>query len=241
MMVSQRILIIGGSSGIGLAIARKAIEERAAVVIVGRSKERIEQAQESLGGAQVDAITADIGDLTQMERLFAQVGELDHLVVTAATLPYGPIVDLREQDLMPAVRSKFLGPIFAVQAGVKSLRPHGSITLTSGIAARRPIRGGATAAAMNGAVEGLTRALALELAPIRVNAVSPGWVDTPVWDKMPGVTAERKKERFSEMSSRLPTRHIGRPEEIAAAFLFLMKNEFATGTILHIDGGHELV
>jgi NAD(P)-dependent dehydrogenase (short-subunit alcohol dehydrogenase family) len=222
-------------------VARQAIEEGATVVIAGRSKERIQQAQESLGSPQVEAIAADIGDRTQVERLFAQVGEQDHLVVTAATLPYGPIVDLREQDLMPAIRSKFLGPIFAVQLAVKSLCSRGSITFTSGIAARRPVRGGATAAAIDGAVEGLTRALALELAPIRVNAVSPGWVDSPVWDKMPGVTAERKKERFSEMAARLPARHIGRPEEIAAAFLFLMKNEFATGTILHLNGGHELV
>jgi NAD(P)-dependent dehydrogenase (short-subunit alcohol dehydrogenase family) len=238
---SQRVLVIGGSSGMGLEVARQALEGGASVVIAGRSRERLEQAGHDLGSRQVEAIAVDIGDQRKVENLFAQAGQLDHLVITAADLPYGPILELREQDLMRAVRSKFLGPVFVVQQAAKHLRPNGSITLTSGIAALRPIRGGATAAAINGAVEGLTRALAIELAPLRVNAVSPGWTDTPIWDKMPGITAEKKKERFSEMAGRLPVQRVGRADEMAAAYLFLIKNEFITGTILHVDGGHQLV
>ena len=117
----------------------------------------------------------------------------------------------------------------------------GSITFTSGIAARRPMRGGSAAAALNSGLEGLVRALAVELAPIRVNAVSPGWTDTPIWDGMAGMTAERKQEAFAAMAARLPTGRIGRPVDIAEAVLFLMKSGFSTGTVLDVDGGHRLV
>lgn len=142
---------------------------------------------------------------------------------------------------MRAVRSKLLGPLFVAQESAAHLSPGGSITFTTGIAARRPMRGGSAAAALNSGLEGLVRALAVELAPIRVNAVSPGWTDTPIWGAMPGMTAERKREVFTSMAARLPTGRIGRPEDIADAVIFLMKNQFSTGTVLDVDGGHRLV
>jgi NAD(P)-dependent dehydrogenase (short-subunit alcohol dehydrogenase family) len=103
------------------------------------------------------------------------------------------------------------------------------------------MRGGSAAAAINSGLEGLVRALAIELAPLRVNAVSPGWTDTAIWDRMAGMTPERKKEAFATMAARLPTGRVGRAEDIAEALVFLMNSEFSTGTVLDVDGGHRLV
>jgi NAD(P)-dependent dehydrogenase (short-subunit alcohol dehydrogenase family) len=207
----DRVVVIGGGSGMGLEVARKVLAGGAEVVVAGRSGERLHAARTSLGEDRVEIATVDIGERSQMAALFARVGQLNHLVVTAADLPYGPV-----------------------------LEPGGSITFTSGIAARRPMRGGSAAAAINSALEGLVRALAIELAPLRVNAVSPGWTDTPIWDGLAGMTEERKKEAFATMAARLPAGRIGRAEDIAEAVVFLMKSEFSTGTVVEVDGGHRL-
>jgi len=241
VLAGTKVLVIGGSSGMGLAIAREALAAGARVAIAARSRDRLDDALATLGTNQLEIFVTDIGERQQVRNLFDAVGPLDHLVITAADLVYGPIRNLTEDDWLRAVRSKLLGPIFAVQECADRMKPGGSITLTSGIAARRPIVGGAAAAAVNAALEGLGRALAIELAPLRVNMISPGWTDTPIWNLMPGMTAERKQERFAGMAQRLPVGRIGHAEDIAAAALFLMTNSFVTGTTLHVDGGHRLV
>ena len=241
MRVHERVVVIGGGSGMGLEVARKLLAAGAEVVIAGRSAERLHAARESLGADRIEAVTADIGERSQVAALFARAGRLQHVVVTAADLPYRAVADLTEADVMRAVRSKLLGPLFVAQESAAHLQPGGSITFTSGIAARRPMQGGSAAAALNSGLEGLVRALAIELAPIRVNAVSPGWTDTPIWDDMPGMTAERKRELFASMAARLPSGRIGQPEDIADAVVFLMKNQFSTGVVLDVDGGHRLV
>ena len=241
MRVHDRVVVIGGGSGMGLEVAKKLLAAGAEVVIAGRSEERLHAARTTLGVDRVETVTADIGERSQVAALFARAGRLSHVVVTAADLPYGPVLDLTENDVMRAVRSKLLGPLFVAQESAARLGPGGSITFTSGIAARRPMRGGSAAAALNSGLEGLVRALAVELAPIRVNAVSPGWTDTPIWDGMPGMTAERKREVLTSMAARLPTGRIGQPEDIADAVVFLMKSQFSTGAVLDVDGGHRLV
>lgn len=241
MSTSERVVVIGGGSGMGLEVARKLLAAGSEVVIAGRSAERLAAARAALGAERIEALTVDIGERSQVAALFARVGPLKHLVVTAADLPYGPAVDLTEAEMMRAVRSKLLGPLFVAQESAARLEPGGSVTFTSGIAARRPTRGGCAAAAINSGLEGLVRALAVELAPIRVNAVSPGWTETPIWDAMAGMTAARKQELFTSMAARLPSGRIGRPDDIADAVVFLMKNEFCTGTVLDVDGGHRLV
>jgi NAD(P)-dependent dehydrogenase (short-subunit alcohol dehydrogenase family) len=241
MKAHDRVVIIGGGSGMGLAVARKVLAAGAEVVIAGRSQERLNAARTSLGEDRVEVASVDISERSQVAALFARLPPFDHLVVTAADLPYGPVMELTETDLMRAVRSKLLGPVFAVQASAGRIKPGGSITFTSGIAARRPMRGGSAAASINSGLEGLVRALAIELAPLRVNAVSPGWTDTPIWDGMSGMTPERKKEAFAAMAARLPSGRVGRAEDIAEAIVFLMKSEFSTGTVLDVDGGHRLV
>jgi NAD(P)-dependent dehydrogenase (short-subunit alcohol dehydrogenase family) len=225
----------------GLAIARAALAAGARVAIAGRDRKRLDHALATLGNNELETFVTNIGDRNDVRKLFDAVGPVDHLVITAADLVYGPIRNLTEDDWLRAVRSKLLGPIFAAQECADRMKPGGSITFTSGIAARRPIVGGAAAAAVNAALEGLGRGLAIELAPLRVNMLSPGWTDTPIWGSMPGMTTEKKQERFAAMAQRLPVGRIGHADDIAAAALFLMTNGFVTGTTLHVDGGHRLV
>src|SRR5262249_39332814 len=142
-------------------------------------------------------------------------------------------------SLMRAVRSKFLGPYFAAQEAAPRMPDGGSITFTSGIAAYRPAPGGSLAASANGALESMVRAFALELAPIRVNAVSPGWVDTPIWEQL--ATPEAKQARLSQMAARLPGGRIAVPADIANAIGYLIEDDFVTGTVLQVEGGQLLV
>ncbi|MBO0818394.1 MAG: SDR family oxidoreductase [Actinobacteria bacterium] len=236
---SDTVLVIGGSSGMGLAVARRCLASGCPVVIAGRSQQRLDAASAELGCPdRLTAVQADIGDRAQVARLFERTGPLRHLVVTAADLPYGPAATLTEEDMMRAVRSKVLGPFFAAQQAADRISA-GSITFISGIAAYRPAPGGALAAVVNGALESMVRALALELAPVRVNAVSPGWVDTPVWERL--ATPDVRRARLADMAARLPARRIGRPEDIASAVGFLMEDDFVTGTVLHAEGAQLLV
>ena len=244
MKADDTIVVIGGSSGIGLAVARRSLDDGATVVIAGRSQQRLDAAcadldRTGLPAGRMSAHPVDIGDAAQVTRLFDRVGTLSHLVVTAADLPYGPVVSLSEDSMVRAVRSKILGPLFAAQQAAPRITTPGSITFTSGVAASRPAPGGALAATVNGALESMVLALALELAPIRVNAVSPGWVDTPVWDQL--ATPDVKDARMADLAARLPARRLGRPEDIANAVAFLVADDFVTGTVLHAEGAQVLV
>lgn len=240
MNSNDTVVVIGGSSGMGLAVARRCLADGAPVVIAGRSPWRLKAAQAELGcPGRLRAVTADIGDRAQVAALFEHTATIRHLVVTAADLPYGAVTALTEDSLMRAVRSKFLGPYFAAQAAAPRMPAGGSITFTTGIAAYRPAPGGSLAAATNGALEAMVRAFALELAPIRINAVSPGWVDTPLWDQL--ATAEAKQARLSQMAARLPGSRLATPADIANAISYLIEDDFVTGTVLHAEGGQLLV
>jgi NAD(P)-dependent dehydrogenase (short-subunit alcohol dehydrogenase family) len=234
------VMVIGGSSGMGLGVAKTALRDGADVVIVGRSTVRLEQAVAVLGPQErLRTAAADISDEDQVGRLFDETGLLDHVVVTAADIAgYQP---LRELDLAAARRvidSKLVGALLVARYAAPRLRPGGSITLTGGIAAERPVPGGSVVAAVNSALIGLTRALALELAPIRVNVLAPGWVDTPFWDTMAG---PRKAAILDGMAARLPVGRIGRTEDIGQAALYAMRAGHLTGAVLQVDGGQRLV
>ncbi|KUM23584.1 short-chain dehydrogenase [Mesorhizobium loti] len=240
-MDKEKILIVGGSSGMGLALARRCLDEGANVVIVGRGEAKLSAAWEELGRpTALETAAADISREDEVAALFKRIGGLDHIVSTAADIE-GAYRLLPEVELSAAqrvVESKFYGPLLLAKHGAPKLSAKGSLTFVSGIAAYRPAARGSVVAAVNAALEGLVRALAIEQAPIRVNAVSPGWVDTPIWQFVAG---DAKDETLAAMAKRLPAGRVGRPEDIADALRFLMGNGFTTGTTLHVEGGHRLV
>jgi len=236
-LAGKTIVVIGGSSGIGLATAKAALSEGANVVITGRSPERLSAARKELGST-VLTVAADASDETAMRAVFGDLPRVDHAFVTAAELVYSPTVTADTATLRAAIDTRFWGAFFTAKYAAPKMPPAGSITFLTGVAGRKPLPGGAVISASCSAVESLGRGLAIELAPIRVNTVAPGLIDTPLHGKMTGKSAS---ERFPDIAKRLPVRRMGQPEDIAAAVLFLMKNPFVTGITLTIDGGHLLV
>ncbi|MYM27266.1 SDR family oxidoreductase [Duganella sp. CY15W] len=234
----QRVLVLGGSSGIGLAVAREALREDAEVMIVSSQMARIEQALAVLGH-KAQGCTLDLRDERAIERFFNGIGEFDHLVYTAGdTLQLGALRDTGVAAAHPAFDLRYWGALATARHGVRNVRAGGSITFTTGIAAQRPRAGWALAASVCGAVEALTRALAVELAPIRVNAVSPGLVATKLWTDM---TDTDRQRMFADAGDMLPVGRVGSAEDIAAAYVFLMTSGFATGQTHVVDGGALLV
>ncbi|MFE3056594.1 SDR family oxidoreductase [Nocardia sp. NPDC059239] len=233
-----RAVVVGGGSGMGQAIADALLAAGNEVIIVGRSEQRLADAVRELGDGKVSAVVADVADEEQVSRLFETVGTVDHVITTAADLAgaYGPVATFDFEHGRGFLETKLIGSMLLAKHA--RLTENGSLTFISGIAAYRPAVGGAMVAAVNAALEGLTRALAVELSPIRVNTVSPGWVLTDIWESMPW---EDKQERLAAMAEKLPARRLGRPDDIAAAVLSVIGNGFVTGTVLHVDGGHRLV
>lgn len=236
-----RIVVVGGSSGMGLALCAQLLEGGSEVVIVGRSLDKLEQAAEGLRHVGAPVLhRADVTVEQDVCALFGAVGPFDHLVCTAADIRggYELLSQLGIDAIERAIRSKVVAPILLAKYAAPCIRAGGSMTFVSGIAAYRPRPKGVLVAAINAALEGMVRALAVELAPLRVNAVSPGWVRTPIWHDVAGADSVRL---LAEMAARLPVGRVGSADDIADAILFLMGNGFSTGTVLHVEGGHRLV
>jgi NAD(P)-dependent dehydrogenase (short-subunit alcohol dehydrogenase family) len=234
----KRVVILGGSSGIGFAVAEQAASQGANVHIASSTAERVQKAVAAIGG-NAQGHTLDLSDEQAVESLFARLGAFDHLVFTAGDSLY--LQDLANTDLRQARRAfdlRYWAAMAAVKYGSKNIRQGGSIVLTTGIAGQRPRKGWVVPASVCGTIEALTRALALELAPLRVNAVSPGVVRTNLWQ---GMSAAEREHLFESVGQSLPVGRVGEPRDIAQAYLFLMQEEFATGQTLVIDGGTVLV
>lgn len=237
LLQDQQVVIIGASSGMGLATAKATAEAGAKVTLAARKQDILEQAAIEVGqGAH--AIVADIADEQAIQALFAQVETVDHLVTAAADLTFAPIEQLNGADAQKIIASKILGPFYAVKYAAPCLSKNGSITFFSGFSAWKPVANTALIAAADGALAAFCRSLAVELAPIRVNVVAPGVVETPMWQ---GVPEAQRKAFFTTVSKQLPVGRIGSLADMADAALFLMQNSFITGTVLHVDGGHQLV
>lgn len=234
----KQIAVLGGSSGIGFAVAQAAVAEGARVTIASSNPGRVEHAAAALGG-DARGTAVDLLDAGAITAFFERQGPIDHLVYTAGeTLRLSPLDELDLEVARGFFELRYWGAFAAAKAAHRLIRPGGSIVFTSGVAAARPRPGWSAASSICAAMEGLTRALAVELAPIRVNIVSPAVVKTPLWA---GMDEAAREGLYAEEARRLPVGHVGEPEEIAEAYLYLMGQTYVTGQVLTVDGGALLV
>ncbi len=234
----QKVVIIGASAGIGEATARAFAARGAAVTITGRSKERLDQAVRRIGHG-VHAAEVDATDREALDAFFAATGTVDHLVLTASpgAVGAGPFAALDEAALRQAFDGKLFAHVKALQAALPRLRPDGSVAIVTAASARAAFPGAAGLTAVNGALESMVAPLALELAPLRVNAVSPGVIDTHWWHAMP---ADQRQAYFDGVAAITPVRRIGTPDDVADAIVYLAGAGFVTGTVLECSGGSSL-
>ena len=237
----QRIVVIGGSSGIGFAVAARALGEGAHVIVGSSNAANVDAAMVRLG-ERASGSAVDVRSEASVAEFFERIGDFDHLVYTAGD--WGPLrgggaiaqLDLANANATFTVR--FWGALAAIKHAQGRISANGSITVTDGVIAHRPRKGAALSTAMAGAIEHLTRALAVDLAPVRVNAVCPGYVLTEVWNSIP---QERRAEQLRRMTERQPLPRAGDPDEVAEAYLYLMRGSFSTGQVLIVDGGMSLI
>ena len=228
----KRVIVIGGTAGIGYAVAEGAKGAGANVIVASSKQANVDAAVARLGqGAEGSAV--DVTSDDDVAAFFARVGNFDHLAYTAGD--WARPSDPWDLDAAGGIFSvRFWGALRAIKHARSTISQDGSITLTNGAVAHRPRKGAPLSTAMAGAIEHLTRALAVELAPVRVNAVCPGIVVTDVWKTLPEGQLER-------MTSRQPLPRGGTPAEVAEAYLYLMRGGFTTGDVLRVDGGYTLV
>jgi NAD(P)-dependent dehydrogenase (short-subunit alcohol dehydrogenase family) len=229
----KRVVIVGGTSGIGLSTAKAFMEQSAQVIIASRSAAKLSEAKQTLGG-NVEAYGLDFRSEENTVEFFKKVGQFDHLVITAAEGAMGDFREMSVEKAQSAFDSKFWGQYVTVKAAIPYLNKDSSITLTSGLYGKRPAKGASTLAAINSALEGLMRGLAVDIAPIRVNVVSPGIVNTPAYADMP---EEQRNAMFNFIAKQLPVGRIAQPEDIAETYVYLAKNRFTSGTVILNEGG----
>jgi NAD(P)-dependent dehydrogenase (short-subunit alcohol dehydrogenase family) len=236
-MSDTTALVVGGTSGIGLATARRLREAGATVHVAARGEEGL--ADLAATDPTIIGHRADGGDRSAIGAVAEEIGAIDWLVIALSGREGpGPIADLDLGMLRRAFDAKFWGHVTTIQAVLPHLAPTGSITLLSAITARTGMPGTAGVAAINGAVEALVRPLAAELAPVRVNGVSPGFVDTPWWSALPD---DARREYFAQAAQVLPVRRIATAEDVAEAVVLAATNPNLTGTVIETDGGARLV
>jgi NAD(P)-dependent dehydrogenase (short-subunit alcohol dehydrogenase family) len=231
------VVVLGGSSGMGLATAAMAQAQGANVTIVGRDPQRLENARASLGKG-VRAIAADVADRDALASAFTGLEQVDHIAMFAGEQPSAAAEETAHDLVVRAVDVRVWAAYNACALALPMMNPEGSFTLCSGLSAHRPRAGRSAGAVATGAVEAVTRALAVELGPIRVNAICPGAVDTPMLDRVFG---DSKAKAMSAFTDRLPVPRLGTSDEVADAVCFLMRNTYVTGITLHVDGGALLV
>jgi NAD(P)-dependent dehydrogenase (short-subunit alcohol dehydrogenase family) len=228
-LAGKKVVVVGGSSGIGLATAELAKREGAAVIIASRNAARLDAIAEKMNAI---AIATDVTKDESVENLFRRTGPVDHVVITAAQLRTGPFKTVSMDDVRSTMESKFWGAWRVARAA--EFRPGGSLTLVTGYLSVRPRPNSVIVGAVNGALESLAKGLALELAPVRVNAVSPGIIDTPIRAAMP---EDARRDMLAKAAAALPVGRVGLGEDIAQQILAFMTIGFATGSIVYLDGG----
>jgi NAD(P)-dependent dehydrogenase (short-subunit alcohol dehydrogenase family) len=228
-LAGKKVVVVGGSSGIGLSTAELARREGADVIVASRNAVRLDAVAEKLNAI---AIPTDVTDDKSVANLFKSSGPVDHVIVTAAQLRSGPFKTVAMEDVRSTFEGKFWGAWRVAREA--QFRAGGSLTLVSGFLSVRPRPNSAIVSAANAALESLARALALELAPVRVNCVSPGIIDTPIRTAMPEAA---RKEMLAKTAAGLPAGRVGLGDDVAQMILAVMTNGFATGSTVYLDGG----
>jgi len=231
----QRVLVVGRGSGIARAVTLAARDAGAKVIAVGRDKDTLTAAY--AGEPAISTETVDLTDEASIAALGEQFGSVDHVVSTASARARGRLAELDRDAIRRSFDTKVIGPLMLAKHLAARMNEGGSLTLFSGVAAAKIAVGTLGVAITNGAADTLARSLALELAPIRVNAISPGVIDTGAWDAL---GEQGKADYFAQMRARNPARRIGTTDDIANGVLFAMTSTFLTGQTLHIDGGEPL-
>jgi NAD(P)-dependent dehydrogenase (short-subunit alcohol dehydrogenase family) len=232
---NKSVLIVGGSSDIAAALAADLLQEGARVTLAGRDVEKMAVAAKAIGEA-VRPIALDLSDEESIQAAADQIGAaggLDHLVSVAAERADGPVASVERRALLAAFDAKVVGPILLAKHFAPLIAEGGSLLFFSGLAAWRPSPEGVAMAVTNGSVSTLASALAVELAPTRVNAISPGVIDTSAWDAV----LPDKQQVFQRVAASAPARRVGEPSDVSAAARALLANPFITGETLHVDGG----
>jgi len=231
----QTVLVIGRGSGLARAIALAAEDAGAQVIAADRDPDALAAAYADEPGISTE--TVDLTDEASIAALGERLGTLDHVVSTASARARGRVPDLDRDAIRLSFDTKVIGPLMLAKHLAPRMNTSGSFVIFSGVAAAKIAVGTLGVAITNAAAATLARSLALELAPIRVNAISPGVIDTGAWDAL---GEQGKADYFADISARNPARRIGTPDDIAAGVLFALTNTFLTGQTLHIDGGEPL-
>jgi len=230
---NQTVAVFGGSSGIGLAVARAARAEGAHVVIVGRDRARLAAAAGGIEG--LDTAVANVAEEADVAAVLRDIGPLDHVVVTAgAVVSPSPLLSLDFTAAQAAIATKLYGSLLVARHAAPRLRAGGSIGFTSGMLARKVAPNAVVKTVINAGLEAAVRQLARELAPLRVYGISPGPVDTPNWGPM---SAADRQARFAKFAAGLPVGFVPSTDDTAAAYLFAMKSRALTGAVIDLDGG----
>ncbi len=231
----KHVVVIGGTSGIGRAIAQQAAAAGARVTVGSRNWQRVKDTV-ALLGAPTQGRVVDVTDQESVRLFFAEAGEIDHLVLPGNEVHIAAFRKLPIADAQASMASKFWGQYAAIKAA--RMAPTGSVVLFSGVASRKPGAGAPALTAINAAVEALGKALAVELAPVRVNVIAPGVVETELWA---GIPEDARAAMLKSFTERQPIARPGRPEEVAAVVLTMMAATYMTGAVVDVDGGTLLV
>lgn len=238
-LTGQRVVVIGGTSGIGLGVCHALAAEGVKVVTASSRQANVEKAQKALP-AGTEVLTLNVRDESQIEAFFNKVGKFDHLIYTAGDWPLPLGAKIAETDMV-AIKQiyevRFWCALACVKHALKNINPTGSITLTDGAMGLRPRKNAAVLSTMAAAVEHLARALSLDLAPIRVNAVSPGVIETPLEDPTRQAARVQTKERLKTTH---PLGRMGQMDEVAEAYLYLLKGGYTNGQVLYVEGGQNV-
>lgn len=234
MTTTQRVVVMGGSSGIGEATAAVFAAAGAEVVITGRDRGKLDAAVARIGG-DTTGHAVDATEQAGVDAFFAGLGTIDHLVISVSgSAGSGPFAELGLDHLAAGFDGKFWPQVRILKAALPHLDSRGSVTLVTAASARSAFPGTAGLAAINGALNAMVAPLAVELAPLRVNAVAPGVIDTPWWDRVPEA---QRTALFDGLVATTPVGRVGRPEDVAAAIHLLAVNGFTTGVVLDVNGG----